>query len=184
MWKHSQIIPALLICSQLPLLADVIAPGTEILVRPETTIHVATWERGRIYPAYVSRDVFAKDGSVAIPRGAEAELIVRETGPGQMVIDLESIRVNGRRYALDTTGPQYNMPPANYQNGSGLVGAITGAIAGATGGQVITRGSEINIAGGSTLTFQLEEPLSVVTWGDPGFEHGGYHYHPDHDWYR
>lgn len=79
MWKFSQIIPALLICSQLPVLAEVIVPGTEILVRPETTIHVATWERGRIYPAYVSRDVFAKDGSVAIPRGAQAELIVQET---------------------------------------------------------------------------------------------------------
>ena len=56
------------------------------------------------------------------------------------------------------------MPQTNYQNGSGLVGAITGAIAGTTGEQIITRGSEINIAGGSTITFQLEEPLSVVTW--------------------
>jgi len=181
MWKYLLAVPALLLCSQIPILADVIVPGTDISVRPDTTIHVATWERGRIYPAYVAKDVYAKDGNVAIPRGSEAELIVRQTGPGQLVVDLESIRVNGQRYVMDTTGPQFHMSQPDYHNGTGLVGVITGT----TGGeQVITSGSEINLPSGSVITFQLQEPLSVATWAEPGYVHEGYHYHPDNNWYR
>lgn len=184
MWKSLLVIPAMVIASQVPALADDILPGTQIQVRSDSRVDVSNWDRGRIYPAHVARDVYARDGDLAVPRGSEAELIVRQTGPDQYMLDLESITINGRRYALDTSGPHYNMPQAEYQDGRGIVGAIVGAIAGANGEQAETRGAEIRIPPGSLLTFQLQQPMHVVGWGDEGYERDGHHYHRDHGWYR
>jgi hypothetical protein len=184
MWKHVLVVPAMLICSQVPVLADVIVPGTEIQVRLEQRVDVSNWDRGRIYPAHVARDVYAKDGDMVIPRGAEAELIVRKVGPDQFVLDLESITARGQRYAMDASGPQYHMPDNDRNQGSGIIGAITGAIAGANGERVEPRGAEIRIPPGSVITFHLEQPLRLVNWNDPGYSRGPNHYHRDPDWYR
>jgi len=120
----------------------------------------------------------ARDGQVAIPRGAYAELIVRQVGPNELVLDLESVTVNGTRYALDTEGPEFHANPG-YNTGAGILGNIVGAIAG-----VEVRGQRIQVPASSVLRFQLEAPLRVATWGDPGYDQRGYHYHRDHDWYR
>jgi len=172
-------IPALLIGMQIPMLADTILPGTQIAVRSDRPIDVARWDRGRIYPAHVARDVMARDGDVAIPAGSYAELIVRQIGPGQFALDLESVTANGQRYVMDTAGPQFNMPRNSYDNGGGLVGQIVGAIAG-----VQTQGSEIRVPADTILRFNLQEPLHVAGWNEPGYEQNGYHYHHEHDWYR
>ncbi len=178
------VLTTLLIGTQISVFADTIPPGTQIPVRTDTGIEVARWDRGRIYPGHVAQDVYSRDGSVAIRRGAPAELIVRQVGPDQLALDLESVTVNGTRYALDITGPQYNMPRNSYDNGSGLVGSIVGAIAAANGEQVETHGAGIRVPGDTVVTFQLQQPLHVVTWGDPGYQNGEYHYHHDRDWYR
>ena len=157
--------------------ADTVSAGTQIQVRPDDEISVSHWDRGRIYPGHVSRDVAARDGDVAIPRGSYAELIVREVGPDRMVLDLESITVNGRRYVLDTTGPQFDTHA--YANGGGVVGAIVGAISG-----MRTEGDQILVPPNSTLTFETRAPLHVVDWQDPGYDRDGRHYHRDPDWYR
>ncbi|HLG99530.1 MAG TPA: hypothetical protein VKX49_24695 [Bryobacteraceae bacterium] len=175
-------IPAALIAMPFSAKADTVLPGTEIAVRTDGPIHVNQWDRGRIYTGRVARDVVARDGDVAIPAGAPVELIVREVGPGQMSIDIESVNVNGHRYVMDTSGPEFNSQA--YNNGNAVVGAILGAIAGANGENVITRGSEIRIPADAVLRFQLQEPLHVVGWQDPGYQNNGYHYHRDRDWYR
>jgi len=177
-------VPALLIGMQGAAMADTILPGTEIPVRPDRPIDVSHWDRGRIYPGHVARDVVARDGDVAIPRGSYAELIVRQIGPDQYTLDLESVTVNGQRYAMATSGPQFNMPESSMDNGSGVVAGIIGAIAAANGQQVETRGGEIRVPEGSVLRFQLQEPLHVVGWADPGYMNGEYDYHHEHDWYR
>ena len=161
---------------------SVIPAGTQIQVRPNSPITVAQWDRGRIYPGHVVNDVFTPDGNVAIPAGSYCELIVRQIAPGNLAVDVESITVNGRRYVLDTTGPRFDTN--RFQHGGGLVGGIVGAIAGATGGQVEYRGDHIRIPAGSMLTFHLNEPLHVVSWGDQGYMRNGYHYHQERDWYR
>ncbi len=182
--KHLLAVPIILAGIQGWALADTILPGTRIEVRSDNPIEVTRWDRGRIYPAHVARDVMARDGDVAIPRGSYAELIVRQNGPDQMTVDIESITVNGRRYTMDNTGPQFNMSQSDYTGGGGLVGGIVGAIAGATGAQVETRGGQIRVPAGAVLTFELRQPLHVVNWSDPGYDNNGYHYHRDHDWYR
>ncbi len=177
-------IPALFVSMQTAVFAGTILPGTEIQVRPDNPVDVSRWDRGRIYPAHVARDVYAKDGDIAIPRGSYAEIIVRRINPDQYTLDLESITVNGRRYVMDTTGPQYNMPQNDYSNGNGIVGGIIGAIAGANGETVNPRGSQIRVPAGSLIRFQLQEPLHTVGWNDPGDHQNGEHYHRDNDWYR
>ncbi len=174
-------VPAILFGIQLSASADTIVPGTEIQVRTEQPVELHTWDRGRIYPARVARDVYARDGDVAIPRGAYAELIVRQTGPNQMALDLESITVNGSRYALDTSGPQFNLQA--YENGGGLLGNIIGAISGGQV-QVETQGNEIRVPANSVIRFQLNAPLNVAGWADPGYMREGNHYHREGDWYR
>lgn len=171
-------VPAILIGMQISASAATVVPGTEIAVRPDQPIELHTWDRGRIYPAHVSRDVFSRNGDIAIPRGAYAELIVRQTGPDQMTLDLESISVNGNRYAVDANGPQVST-----ENAGGLLGNIVGAI---TNGQVQveTQGSEIRVPADTLITFQLQQPLHVVAWQDPGYMNNGFHYHHDSDWYR
>jgi hypothetical protein len=84
-----------------------------------------------------------------------------------MALDLKSVTVNGMRY-MDTTGPQFTMPRNDYDNGGGLVGSIIGAISGDQV-QVETGGNEVRVPAGSTVTFQLQEPLHVVSWNDPGY---------------
>lgn len=185
MWKLLLAVPAVfLMGTQVAARADTILPGTQIQVRSDAPIDVSRWDRGRIYPGHVAQDVFARDGDVAIRRGSPVELIVRQAGPDQMVIDLESVTSNGQRYVVDTTGPQYNMSRPDYDSGNGVLGAIAGAIASANGQQVVSRGAHIEVPGGSVITFNLQEPLHVANWGDPGYDRDGDHYHRDHDWYR
>ena len=183
MLKCFWLIPAILIL-QIPGLADVVPSGTEIPVRSDGRIDVSRWERSRIYPAHVDRDVYARDGDLAIAAGSPAELIVRQTGPNEYTLDLESVTVNDRRYTMDTTGPEFNTVRRDYDSGSAVLGAIAGAIAGATGGQVESRGAEIRVPAGAVITYRLQEPMRVVNWRDPGYNEGGHHYHREHDWYR
>jgi hypothetical protein len=173
----------------LPLMAgvrrpvDFVPPGTQIQVQTDGPINVARWDRGRVYPGHVTADVFATDGRLALPRGSYCEMIVRQVSPGQLALDLESITAHGRRYVMDATGPQFNMNQAQYNNGAGIVGNIIGAL---SGRNVQYQGDHIHVPGGTVLTFQLQQPLHVVEWGDEGYYQNGEHYHPDenHGWYR
>ena len=179
-------IPLLLIGAGVPALAGAPRPNfipasTQIQVQINGPIMVARWDRGRIYPGHVVNDVFTPDGNVAIPAGAFCEMIVRQIGPNDLAVDVESITVAGRRYVLDTTGARFDMN--RLREGGGLVGGIVGAIAGATGGPVEYRGNHIRIPAGSMLTFQLNEPLRVASWGDRGYMRNGFHYHRENNWY-
>jgi hypothetical protein len=84
-----------------------------------------------------------------------------------MALDRESVTVNGRRYAMDTSGSEFRTNQ-DYDNGAGLLGNIVGALSGGRV-QVETRGNEIRVPEGSIIRFQLGEPLHAVRWGDPGY---------------
>jgi len=177
--KQLLAIPVLLVGFQIASFGDTVAPGTSIDVRAEGPITVSSYDRGRIYVGHIDHDVYARDGDMAIPRGARVEMIVRQIGDNRMTLDLESITVNGQRYAVDTSGPQFNMDRGQYDRGAGLVDNIVGAITG-----VETQGTQIRVPDGSVLHFRLQQPMHVVGWQDPGYDRDGNHYHRDHDWYR
>jgi hypothetical protein len=87
-----------------------------------------------------------------------------------LILDLESVVVNGQRYAIRTDTNRYESA-RDY----GIVGSIVGAI---NGGEV--RGRTIRIPRDSVITFRLQRPLELGV-ADTGVNRNGYHYH---DWYR
>src|SRR3954453_23540932 len=81
---------------------DRVPSGREIPVRVNDTIDAKNSNEGRIYTGVVERDVRDTGGNVVVPRGSNAELIVRDTSDRSLVLDLESVTANGRRYAVST----------------------------------------------------------------------------------
>jgi hypothetical protein len=181
---------------------DTVPVGTSISVRTNEPIDIRDTADGRIYMGVVSQDVLDRDGNVAIARGSNAELIVRNVGEHDLALDLESISVNGRRYIVSTEnrtvgkeGVGKNERTAKYVGGGALLGTIIGAIAGGgkgaavgaiaggaagAGAQVYTRGREVQVPAESLLTFRLDRPL-VIGRGEYGRDNGymrdGHHYH-------
>jgi hypothetical protein len=165
--------------------------GALIPVRSEETIDAAVATPGQTYAAEVTRDIRDADGAVVIPRGSNAQIIIRSAekggrikGQSDLVLDLDSVSVEGRRYRLDTQdmiqkgrdGVGANKRTATFTGGGAAVGAIIGAIAGGgrgaaigaasgagagAGTQIITKGKAIRIPAETVLTFQLDAPLRI-----------------------
>ncbi|MGH9404838.1 MAG: hypothetical protein ACRD3D_03255 [Terriglobia bacterium] len=146
-----------------------IEPGTVIPVRTVDTIDVYR-ENDRVYFGRADQDVRGENGRLAIPRGSRVELMVRIEPDNDLIIDLESVTVNGERYAVRA---EPNREESRRDNT--LVGAIVGAL---QGGEV--RGRTVRIPRDSILTFRIERPLYMGV-ADRGVWRNGEHYH---DWYR
>ena len=177
-----------------------IGTGASIAVRTDEAIS-ARQSDGRVFTGVVDRDVTDARGDVAIPRGSHAELIVTKASNRDLTLDLESVTVNGQRYALnaDTSrlrggqrdGVGKNRRTAEFVGGGAALGAIIGAIAGGgqgaaigaaagagagAGTQTLTRGRTLRVPAESLLTFRLEQPLGIGA-ADNGFTRNGRHYH-------
>jgi hypothetical protein len=127
----------------------------------------ATRQDYRVFNAVVDRDVRGDDGRLAIPRGSQVELIARNGRPGEMQLDLESISVNGQRYAV-RTDPKEVVGTAGRND---IIGSIVGAIRGGRPG-----GESIHVPRGTVMEFRLERPLEVGV-ADLGTDRNGHHYH-------
>ncbi len=164
--------------------------GTSISVRTEETIDSSKAVEGQTFPAEVTEDVRDAEGAVVIPRGSNAEIVIRSAtkggrfrGASDLVMDLASVSVAGRRYQLSTTdlaergrsGVGANKRTGEFAGGGAAIGAIIGAIAGGGKGaaigagsgagagaltQILTKGT-IKVPVESILTFQLDRPLRV-----------------------
>ena len=165
--------------------------GALIPVRSEETIDAAVATGGQTYAAEVTRDVRDADGAVVIPRGSNAQIIIRSAarggrikGASDLVLDLDSVSVEGRLYTLDTQdmirkgrdGIGKNRRTGYFTGGGAAVGAIIGAISGGgrgaaigaasgagagAGAQIVTKGPAIRIPAETILTFRLDAPLRV-----------------------
>jgi len=144
-------------------------PGAVIPVRTNQPIDVERTDN-RVFYGTVDQDVRGENGRIAIPRGSRAELIVRVARDNDLNLDLESVVVNGQRYAVRT-----NANHIEHQRDNSLVGAIVGAV---SGGQAY--GRSVRIPRDAVVTFRLQQPLDVGIV-DRGVDRGGYHYH---DWYN
>ena len=142
-----------------------IQPGTNVTVRTDATIDVERRDN-RVYTGIVDQDVRGDDGRLAIPRGSSVELIVRVARDNDLVLDLESIMVNGQRYAIKADPNRVESERDN-----SLVGSIIGAI---NGGQF--QGRAVRIPGGSLLNFRIQRPLDMGV-ADRGIMRDGRHYH-------
>lgn len=159
--------------------------GTFITVRTERSINAERAD-GRIIPAVVDRDVWDEYGRLAvpaIPRGSPAQLRVRTAPDGDLILDLDSVVVEGRRYTIDAQTDRIENRPrgtsgskaAEYVGGGALLGTIVGAIAGGGKGAgigaaagagagtagLLWRGRAVRVPAGSEVTFRLERDLRL-----------------------
>jgi hypothetical protein len=175
--------------------------GTFITVRTRQAIDTDRRD-GRVFDAIVESDVWDDDGRLAIPvirRGSPAELLVRSAPDGDLILDMESVTVDGQRYAvlaspdrIEARGRVDNGNRAPELIGGGaLLGTIIGAIAGGgkgaaigaaagaaagAGASLMTHGRFVRVPAGSVLTFRLDQRLTLGV-RDDGFERGQVHYH-------
>ena len=143
--------------------------GTMVSVRPKEAIDVNRKDN-RVYTGIVDQDVRGANGRLAIPRGSTVELIVRVARDNDLILDLESVTVNGQRYAIKTDATRVESRP----DGS-LVGAIVGAV---NGGEA--RGRAVRIPRNTVLTFRVDRPLTMGV-ADRGVDRDGRHYHDYYD---
>ena len=189
------------LCSMTGTCAETIAAGTTIVVRTNDMIDARDTGNGRVYSGSIDLDVFDGNNTLAIPRGSDVELMVRDIGHHTLALDLDAVVVGGKRYSVVSydvtrTGDEKDGIGANgrtgkFLGGGALFGTILGAVAGggkgagigalaggAAGaiGQVATRGRRVRVPAESVLTFQLQQPLNLAP--DPGYTRDGRHYHP------
>ena len=144
-------------------------PGTVIPVHTNEAIDVDRRDN-RVYTGIVDQDVRGNNGRVAIPRGANVELMVRVERDNDLILDLESVVVNGQRYATRTDANRVES-----QRDDSLIGGIIGAI---SGGEA--RGRAVRIPRESVVTFRLQRPLEMGV-ADRGLTRDGRHYHDYYD---
>ena len=183
---------------------DPIPAGTSIQIRTTEPIDTQSID-GRIYTGIVENDVRDVQGRLAIPRGATAELVVRRASDDEIVLDLDSITINGRRYGVDATrnrvgtsgvdirdsGIGANRETARNVGGGALLGALlgaaigggdgaaAGAVAGAAvgaGAQILTRGRRVTVPAETLLSYRLQDDLYLDV-RDSGYDRDGFHYH-------
>jgi hypothetical protein len=163
--------------------------GTEITVMANEDIDSKTANEGQVFPADVAEDILDSSGRVVIPKGSEAELVIRSvkaagsvTGSSDLALDLQSVKVGGRRYTVSSEeleqksreGLGKNKRTAEMVGGGAVLGTLIGAVAGggkgaaigaATGAaagagtQVLTRGKSVKVPAESKLKFKLDQPL-------------------------
>ena len=168
----------------------VIPTGTEISVRTNQDIDSSAATVGQKFEGMVANDVAGSGGQVDIPKGSNAELVIREVNAGgitkapEMALDLASVEVHGKRYLVNTSTIQQqgsgnlgaNKRTAEMVGGGAVLGTLIGAIAGGgkgaaigaaaggvtgAGAQVLTRGKEVKVPAETILQFKLTQPLRL-----------------------
>jgi hypothetical protein len=181
-----------------------IEPGTSVQIRTTEEINSSAVD-GRVYTGTIENDVRDAQGRLAIPAGATAELVVRRSPDNDLVLDLDSISINNRRYAVDATrnrigtsgvdirnsGIGANRETARNVGGGALLGAIiggligggdaaaAGAVAGAAvgaGAQILTKGRQVRVPAESVINYRLQSALDLDV-NDTGYDRDGNHYH-------
>jgi hypothetical protein len=171
---------------------NVLPAQTELAIRTEETIDSAKAVEGQTFAAEVARNVSDSDGDLVIPKGANAQIVIKSASKGgrfkgasDLILDLKSVSIGGRLYQIDATdirqkgrdGVGANKRTAEFGGGGAAIGAIIGAIAGGGKGaaigagagagagvltQIITKGSSIRVPAETVLNFRLDTPLRVV----------------------
>jgi hypothetical protein len=168
----------------------VIPAGTELVIRTNEAINSRTAGVDQTFAAQVDQDVVGDSGRVLIPRGSDARLVITRidnggaTGTPELMLDVQSVRVNGRSYLVDTTdleqkgtsGIGKNKRTGQMVGGGAVLGTIIGAIAGGgkgaaigavggaaagAGAEVLTKGKEVHVPSETVLRFNLDNPVHL-----------------------
>ena len=159
--------------------------GTELVVRTVEMIDSRNSVADQVFSAIVAEDVDS-DARVVVPAGSSAQLIIRQvssggaTGSPEMALDIQSMTIAGRRYAVSTaevmlkSGPGIGVTRRTAETtGAAVRGTVIGVIAGAqgaatgvgaageAGAQVPTSGHELRVPAETVIRFRLDKPLTL-----------------------
>lgn len=164
--------------------------GTELVVRTVETIDSRNAGADQTFSAIFEQEVTDASGRVIVPEKSSAQLMIRQmssggtTGSPEMVLDVQSITVDGRRYLVSTTdltlasdtGIGKNRRTAEAIGGGAALGSLIGAIAGGAkgaaigvlvgaaggaGAQVLTRGRDVRVPAETVLKFRLDKSVTL-----------------------
>jgi len=164
--------------------------GTELSVRTNEAIDSRTAAPGQTYSAVIVSDVRDASGTVSIPRGSDAELVIRSASGGNvanssdLIIDVNSVTVAGTRYMVSTedleqrggTGVGANRRTAVMVGGGAALGTLIGALAGGAkgaaigaaagagaglGAEILTKGKEVRVPAETVLNFRLDQDVRL-----------------------
>ena len=177
-----------------------IESGTSLQIRATEPIDTQAVD-GRVFTGIVDSDVRDTQGRLAIASGSTAELVVRKTADNDLVLDLDSVTVNGRRYGVDATrarlgdsgnsGLGANKETARNVGGGAALGAILGAVIGGGDGAAAgpwperrqaprsrssRRGHHISVPVEAMLNYRLQSDLNLDV-RDTGYTRDGQHFH-------
>jgi hypothetical protein len=167
-----------------------IPSGTELSVRTNEPIDSKNSAAGQQFSAVIAEDVRDSSGVVTIPRGSDAELVIRgsNASDSNLVLDVDSITVSGTRYQVSTDdneqqggeGVGANKKTAIYVGGGAALGTVIGAIVGGgkgaaigaaigagagLGTEVLTKGSQVRVPTETLLRFRLDQDLRLQQVG-------------------
>jgi len=143
--------------------------GTELMVRTIETINSRNSGADQSFSGLVEEAVSDQSGHAIIPEGASALLVIRQvsadgkTGSPEMVLDVQSITVGGRRYLVGTSELTEDSD-GSIGASRRAVGTIIGAIpVGGTGAttQVLTKGRDVTVPAETLLRFRLDKPVTL-----------------------
>jgi hypothetical protein len=169
---------------------ETLPSGTALTVRTSEDIDSSTAVVNQTFSAVVERDILGESDAVIVPAGSRAVLVVRDvssggtTGSPEIVLDMQSMSVSGRRYIVSTddlrtdsgTGVGKNTRTAETVGGGAALGTLIGAIAGGakgaaigvlvgaaggTGVQVLAKGKDVRVPAETLLSFRLDKPVRL-----------------------
>lgn len=166
-----------------------IPSGTAVSIRLVDKIDSSRSQAGQTFRATLDSPIADESGAVVIPAGqdvtgriVEAKDAGRLTGKSALALELTQLTVNGRYYTLHTNqferqGKSEGVSTAKKAGGGAALGALIGAIAGGgkgaaigavigagagTGMSGMKKGKPVVLPSETLLSFDLQEPLSVV----------------------
>ena len=165
-----------------------IPSGTQIAIRLGQELNSETAQVGDVFHGSISTPIMVGDQTV-VPTSADVEGRVvdvksagRFKGQSDLVLELTSLLMNGKRYNLATnqwskSGSSRGKATAAKVGGGAALGAILGGVFGGgkgaaigaaagagagTGVSAATKGQQIDLKPETVLNFQLQNPVSVV----------------------
>ena len=163
--------------------------GTELVVRTVEMIDSRKREADQNFSAIVEEDS-THSGHVIVPARSSVQLVIRQvssggtTGSPELVLDVHSITIDGRRYLVSTTdimpangtGTGRNRRTAETVGSGAALGTVVGAIAGGgegaaiagqveaaggAGAPILTRGRDVHVPAQTVLTFRLDKAVTL-----------------------
>ncbi len=105
---------------------ETVPAGTTISIRTNDRVDTRRSD-GQVFGGAVSQQITNETGRVIVPRGAHAEFTVRNLSDHSLALDLETVDVNGVRYAVTTS----SIRAGGLAGKRSLLGSIADALAGA-----------------------------------------------------